>query len=566
MKTLLNQHERFEKESAVLAKRLFSVETHLKKLWAALIVLSMAIVALVVYLTGGTAYIWTHLMYIPLVGAAAAFGLKGGVVAGIAAGLILGPTMPLQVASETSQPLNSWIFRTIFFTISGGLCGFLFDHLKRYLLRLSLVDYIDAPSGLPNYLALQKLLNQAYQHQPASGTQLLLAILDVINANEVIDTIGYPPVIEMMPQIIGRLRLPEFANISLFRILPNRFAVLADSLDLKQFIGTIKEMLKRFEKPVYADKIPIMVDFRAGIALPQTVSSADELIQKAGAASHQAAVDGSTITIYDQQKDVSSVEILSLLGSLNKAIEDRELTPFFQPKVELSSNRAVGAEMLIRWIHPQKGLVPASRYIAHAEKTWLVHPLSKFAVESTVKYLQTWQSQGVDVKLSVNLTAQNLQKKSFMEDVIEQIKASGIDPSGLEIEITERTMVTQYEIVSRTVTQLREMGVSISIDDFGTGYSTVGLLAKLAVDYIKIDKKYIRDITSSPLLFSFVRRIIQTAGDLGIKSIAEGVESKKVFDTLGEIGCTIAQGYYISPPLPSYEFLPWMQRYNDEPL
>lgn len=532
----------------------------LRALAAAVVLLGLAgAVALAVFLTGGTGFAWLHLMYVPILLAGAVFRVPGGVLAALAGGLLLGPLMPLDAAAGISQKTGNWVFRTLFFVIVGGLGGFLSSLFQAQIARIKLRDCTDPESGLPNLLALRERLSAVFDSREARGNEALLAILDFTNVREIFDTVGYRSARALLPQVVARFGAPA-AGMSLYRMAPERFAILAEGTAPQDFNRHLEELLKGFRDPFDVADVPMALDGQLGIAPAGLAAGPDEMIQKASVAAHVAGTRGTLLETYRAENDASCLETLALLGSLNAAIRNRELTLYFQPKVRIDDNRVVGAEALIRWHHPVEGLVPPGRYIAAAEKTWLVNPLTFYAVEATLDQLKEMAREGLGLRLAVNLTARNLQNEWFMQRVVERVEAADVDASHLEIEITERSLLVDPETAVQFLLRLKALGAAIAIDDFGTGYSTLGLVRKLPVDSIKIDQSYIRNLLTSDFSRAVVRRTIQTAQDLGITVVCEGVESEAIFNKLRQIGCDIAQGYYISPPLAAEAFAAWLRK------
>jgi EAL domain-containing protein (putative c-di-GMP-specific phosphodiesterase class I) len=386
----------------------------------------------------------------------------------------------------------------------------------------------------------------------------MLAIYDFINLREIINTFGYRPSQDLITQIVQRFAVVE-SHPRIFRVSIERFAILGEKkIRFEHFLSDCKALLNQFEKPFLIDDIPVSLNLCVGIAQPNVAEATDELIQKASIAAQNAAQSGMRYAIYSEKDDTYRVETISLLGSLNDAIANEELALYLQPKIDIIKNEVVGAETLIRWHHPKEGLIKPNRYIPQAEKSWLVYPLSMFAIRSALSQLTEWQAAGLPLKLAVNLTARNIQNRAFVSEAMDLLRRSALDMAHLEIEITERSLATDTDRVAQFLIALKKMGISILLDDFGTGYSSIGLLKRLPVDAIKIDKSLIQNLATSDFSQSATWRIIQGTKDLKIRSVAEGVESKEVLEKLKNLGCDQAQGYYISPPLSKEDFGEWL--------
>ncbi|MCK4537081.1 MAG: GGDEF domain-containing protein, partial [Desulfuromonadales bacterium] len=492
--------------------------------------------------------------------ASAAFGVPGGVLAAAVAGCVLGPFMPLDTISGTPQTTISWIFRTVFFMLTGFISGCLFSWLNAHLDRIQTQALIDPQTGLPNLQALRENLTRAYFCDICFEGSPLLAIIDIANVREIIDTVGYQCAQALVPQILERIETIKDPSLSIYRLPAERFAVLARDIELDQFTSRCNQVFSWFEKPFYLEDIPVMLNVYIGIAQPAIAASADELIQKASVAAHIAATKGLLYSAYSEENVANSVKTLALLGALNDAINSDELELYYQPKINIATKQVECAEALIRWMHPTEGLVLPDSYIPQAEKTWLVHPLSLFAVKEVLKQLRKWQRKGLNLKLAVNLTTHNIQNLDFIAEVVEMLRVCDINVCDLEIEITERSVLTDVDTATDVLGSLKQMGATITLDDFGAGYSSIGLLGQLPVDVIKIDQRYIKNLMTSDFSQAVVKRIIQTAKDIHLHVVAEGVESEEILEKLKELGCDSAQGFYISPPLPKDDFAAWLEK------
>jgi diguanylate cyclase (GGDEF)-like protein len=527
---------------------------------AAVILGLIIVIGLVVYWTGGTTLVWPHLMYVPIILAAAAFRVTGGIVAALAAGIVLGPFMPLDAVTGTAQSTANWLFRLAFFTLIAALSGLLFKWLNDQLDTLRRESIIDAQTGLPNLRHLQEALTGALSNRKHEDKPVLVAVSDVANAKDIINTFGYRSTERLAQQIVARLQEFDRTSLSIFKLPGPRIALLGRDMALHRFLENCKDLLHLFEKPLYFEEIPVILNLYMGVAQSEVHGvTADEMIQKASAAAQLAAAKQKAYLTYSAEEDAHSVETIGLLGSLTKAIENSELELYYQPKINIQQNKVEGAESLVRWIHPTKGMIRPDSFIPQVEETWLVHPLSLFAITGVLEQLRTWENADLNLKLAVNLTAQNIQDRQLITKFVQLVKDYGINPVNLEVEITERSLLTEMDTAAEVLNSLHNMGASISIDDFGVGFSTIHYIRELPIGAVKIDQSFIKDLTSSEFSRAVVRRIIEAAQDLNLKTIAEGVESKEILDMLHELGCDLAQGYYISRPLPGREFSSWLE-------
>ena len=513
----------------------------------------------IVFLTGGTGYVWVHLMYVPIILAAMLFRIPGGIIAALAAGIIVGPYMPLDVANNVSQETANWVLRTFFLLLMGGLAGFLsfcFNHQLDCSMKQSRHDRL---TGLPNLLALSEELARLNLEATGGSTNIALAIIQISNFPQIINTLGYRSLDTFSKDIGRRINKDDHPFKELFCLRDNSFAVLDTDVTLHDFIDHCRRITEILQEPFYFEDIPVTIDMHIGIShspLPQ--ANIEEIIHKASIAVFNAEEGKLLYKTYSKKDDHNSVERLALLGSMKDAIDNNELILFLQPKVTFAEGRIMGAEALIRWQHPTLGLLSPGMFIPEAEKTWLIHPLSLFAIRAGLDQIRRWENAGYDLKLSINLTAHNIQDRSLIVELINLIKDYGINPAHLEIEITERFLLTDMDTAVEVLNSLRNLGVEVAIDDFGTGYSTMNYIQKLPITAVKFDQSLIESLDSSKLSQSVIRNLINATKELNITTVAEGVENKELFDKLTELGSDIAQGYYVSKPLAENDFDLWL--------
>ncbi len=305
--------------------------------------------------------------------------------------------------------------------------------------------------------------------------------------------------------------------------------------------------------------VPLACGANIGAAsFPGDAENLVELIRRADYALYKAQRQKCSFVSYSYDGDLPRPGRLSLLGDLKDAIGTDQLFLAFQPKLSLHDGSVGGLEALIRWRHPKLGLISPGEFMPVAEQTDLMIPLTDWVLESALSQLSRWHASGIYVGVAVNASARNLHDLSFASRVDEAIRRSGVDSKWLEVEITESSVMADKSRSILTIERLREIGVQISVDDFGTGYSSFDYLKNLPVNTIKIDSSYVTSMNSNERMRIIVRAIVNLARDLGMKTVAEGVETLDVLEELGSIGCDMAQGFYISRPAPSLEITNWM--------
>lgn len=523
----------------------------------ALIVVLMGAVASIVYATGGTTFSWLHLMYIPVLLAAAFFFVPGGLVAGIVGGLVLGPAMPLSVPDGVFQETGNWLFRTFFFVMIGVMGGILSLILNNHLNRIKEQAYSDNLTGLPNLLALETVLADILARRDSSVS---LAMITFSNFASIMDALTYRAADALALQLAERLHLANGFRFPVYKIHSSSFSFIAMGQEVEEFSVKCRQILHQLQEPFLVEGVQVSLNMHCGVAfLPRDGFDAHQGIQKASVAAHDAESRNKLMVLYDNDLEIDRRQRLSLLGNLSEALKNEELSVSFQPKLNVQTGVVEGAEALLRWNHPEHGPVSPDQFIPEAEKTWLVQPMSFFAVKAVLATLKRLQRRGISLRLGVNLTAHNIQSGKFIRDLKELIDGAGITPGSLEIEITERILITDLEGAAKVLNSLKKRGVSIAIDDMGTGYSVIRYLQELPITSVKIDQVFIRDMLSSESSRNIISGMIAIIKRMGLTTVAEGVEDREVSDALRQLGCDIIQGYYVGRPMPETEFDRWLE-------
>jgi EAL domain-containing protein (putative c-di-GMP-specific phosphodiesterase class I) len=318
------------------------------------------------------------------------------------------------------------------------------------------------------------------------------------------------------------------------------------------------------EEPLPAHDGAYEVGARAGIATaagqPGSLADPDDLVRHADIALNRARGNGAAYVVYDAALDPYKPQRLALLSAFRQAIKDDQLEMYCHPKADLRSGRVTGAEALVRWRHPEYGLLTPDRFIALIEPTELIHLLTQRMLECALRHSAAWRRDGLVLPLAVNLSTRNLVNPALPDLVAGMMASLGADPSWIALEITESSIMDDPALSLRVLNRLNAMGVELVVDDFGTGYSSLGYLMKLPVSVVKIDQSFTMSMTTDPDAASIVKAMIELAHALGMKVVAEGAETKETWDMLARLGCDEAQGYYISEPLPADAFQRWLER------
>jgi EAL domain-containing protein (putative c-di-GMP-specific phosphodiesterase class I) len=272
------------------------------------------------------------------------------------------------------------------------------------------------------------------------------------------------------------------------------------------------------------------------------------------------------VATYGEDLDEDSPRKLALVGELRSVIEQEGLELHYQPKMEMTTGRVIGVEALVRWPHPVEGLVPPDEFVPIAERTGLIGPLTDFVLRTALAQCRQWQEAGHDLSVAVNLSARSLLDADLVGDIARALAASGVDASKLVLEITETSVMSDAVYAMQVLNRLSMMGLTLAIDDFGTGYSSLSYLKRLPVDEVKIDKSFVLNMQEDENDAVIVRSIVELAKNLGLRVVAEGVETTSTWDALRDMGCDIAQGYVISRPLAADQLGAWLATVTPVPV
>lgn len=415
----------------------------------------------------------------------------------------------------------------------------------QYLKTLQYQAHHDNLTSLYNREWLSEFIDSSIKATPEQP--FFLFFIDLDRFKEINDTLGHDVGDTMLITLSQRLKEIGGENhTKVVRLGGDEFAVLTHDVDIVEMANKI---MQKIEKPVELSGMKLNVGAGIGIAsYPSHGNDATSLMRCADIAMYRAKETNDRYIVYSTEIDNHSTDRLMLMNDLRSAINNDQLILHFQPKIDIRQHTHIGYEALLRWEHPQRGLVPPDDFIPYAEITDLIHPLTLWVLENSLIQSAEWSKQGLIHHISINLSARNLLDDSLPNQLALLLKAYDVEPSSIELEITESALMTEPESALLNLNQLHELGVQISIDDFGTGYSSLSYLRQMPIHKLKIDKTFVLDMDSNHGDRVIVESTINLAHNLGLKVVAEGVENKEVLALLGDLGCDEAQGYYISRP------------------
>ncbi len=422
----------------------------------------------------------------------------------------------------------------------------------------------DSLTGLPNRVLFRDRLEQALHGARRNPGEVAVMFLDLDRFKEVNDTLGHESGDILLREVGQRLAHSLRAGDSVARLGGDEFAVLASGLDdADDALVVARKLRQAVEWPFTLRGLTLEVEASIGIAIfPEHGADIDTLLRHADVAMYQSKEAHSGAGIYSPERDVYSPDRLKLLGELRRAIEQGELVLHYQPKISLRTSEVVGFEALVRWQHPEQGLLGPERFLPFAEHTGLVKPLTRYVMREAVRSCARWQALGLDTGVAVNLSGRDLLDLHLPDEVRLLLNETGIEPGRLELEITENIILSDPVRTRTILGRLKDLGVRLAIDDFGSGYSSLGYLKRLPLDVLKIDKSFVMSMMADDDSAAIVRSTIDLAHNLGLEVVAEGVATEHISSVLAGLHCDAAQGFYFSAPIAESEVAPWMTEIN----
>ncbi len=414
--------------------------------------------------------------------------------------------------------------------------------------------YHDVLTDLPNRTLLRTRVQELLHTEGRGQRPLALLLIDLDRFKEVNDTLGHVRGDSLL-QLVGRRiqRALEPGDI-LARLGGDEFALLLPTADAEVSKTVAKKILKSLEDPFLIDDLSLASGASIGIALhPEHGSDADTLLRHADVAMYVAKRSLHNYAFYSPEKDQYNPNRLALLADLRRAVDRQEFFLVYQPQVDLRTGLLCGMEALVRWHHPQRGILSPDQFVTLAERSGLIKPLTQNVLRQAMDQLSVWRRQGCKFPVAVNLSSRNLEDADLPREIAEILQVYGMSAGDLSLEITENFFLTESPEVQQVFQNLHEMGLKFTIDDFGTGFSSMSHLKKLPVSALKIDKSFVIDMDNQEQARLIVKSTIDLAHALSLHVIAEGVEKNEVLKKLKSYGCDAVQGFLISPPLPADE-------------
>lgn len=425
--------------------------------------------------------------------------------------------------------------------------------------RAKFLAYHDVLTSLPNPQLFQDRLQQAIVYATCAGTKVALLLIDIDRFKAINDVLGHAVGDRLLVKVARRLEEKTRSTDTVCRQGGDEYLLLLTNIAEPDAVATYAaELMAHLAEPFAFEDQEITVSVSVGVAIyPEDGADYSTLLKKADMAMYRSKESGrNTYRFFNDEMNDEVLAQVTLFSGLRRALDAGQFVLHYQPKLDLASGRLLGAEALIRWNHPDLGLIYPGRFIAVAEETGLIAEIGDWVLQEACREAAKWkQALGLELTVAVNLSALQFKRGDVEQIVTDALQATGLAPQLLELELTESILIRDTEPVLAAVKRLKLMGVKLSIDDFGTGYSSLSYLKRFEVDKLKIDQSFVRDLVSDAEDAAIIRAIIQMAHSLGLTTVAEGVENKETEDMLRLYQCDEAQGYFYARPLSPADFL-----------
>jgi len=419
----------------------------------------------------------------------------------------------------------------------------------------------DSLTGLPNRTLFRELVKRTIAERRRAAGVAAIMVMDLDRFKEINDTLGHLNGDLLLQRVGPRLRGALRDEDTVARLGGDEYAMLLPSLPDRTAVSHAAQRVRQaLREPFVAGGLSLEVEASLGIALfPDDGDGVDTLMQRADVAMYTAKEAHSGFEFYSEEQHDYSPARLALVGELRRAIDEKELTLHYQPKVDLHTGVVTGVEGLARWNHPRRGLLPPDHFIPMAEHTSLITPLTVHVLETAIVQCREWRKEGIELTVAVNLSMRNLLDLTLPAEIARLLERYSVPASSLELEITESSIMSEPRRTTAVLTKLHEMGMKLSIDDFGTGYSSLAYLKQLPVTAIKIDKSFVIDMATDPDDAMIVQSTVTLGHNLGLAVIAEGIEDRETYERLRGWGCEMGQGFHISRPVPAENLARWLK-------
>ncbi len=427
--------------------------------------------------------------------------------------------------------------------------------------KVEFLAYHDALTGIPNRVLLGDRMKQGIAQTAREQNMMAVCYLDLDGFKPINDTLGHEAGDQVLIEVAKRIGRTIRGGDTISRLGGDEFVVLLLALERgEECVSTLDRLLDVLAQPFTIGKHLIQVSASIGVCIyPLDDEDPDTLLRHADQAMYKAKQSGKNcFHIYDPALDQRAREQNDLLKNISLGLEQKQFELYYQPKIDLRTQKLMGVEALIRWHHPVRGLLPPGEFLRHVENTEVDIQLGEWVIASALAQLNQWRNAGLDIEVSVNISGYHLESARFLERLQQQLAKYPEIPSGrFQVEVLETVALNDIGIVQGIIESCRKLGVEFALDDFGTGYSSLSYLSRLPVDVLKIDQSFVRAMLEDKGGLAIVQGIIALASAFNRKTVAEGVETLEQYHALLEMGCELGQGYVIARPMPAAEIMNW---------
>ena len=513
-------------------------------------------VGLIVYATGGTTYVYPYFMFFPVIVGGFVFGPYVGLLFGVIGGLILGPYMPLYVEYKVPQSLQNWMIRIGFLCVAGGLVGALKNFMVESYKEREFYLKREPFTGLPNRNSFFEMLEVELKRKAIYSVMLV----EIKNQDDIVAAFGF----DFFSELI------RFLDAEMCKALDLDQPLFSIRLNLVGF-GLYKDqnwyaqrLIEFFKRPLIVQGIPIFCDVALGLAeYPSDAVTPMELVQKGLLALDEAKKKNKPFQ-YLSPRSTRILPVIQLVSQIDDAIHKGEMDFHYQPILNAVDQSPNSIEALVRWTHHEYGVISPVEYIDYLESTNLVNQLTYWSIELNTVRIKQLSQIGIPLQMAINISPTNLMQDDFVERVKGILENAHVDPSLIVFEITERGLVTSYEEALLSLSKLYDLGVKISIDDFGSGNTSIEAFSKTRIDSLKIDQVFTKNIIEDITNQRIVKGIIDLSASIGIETIAEGVETLEIYQSLLPLGVDYVQGYYFHKPMDYANTIAWLKSYKEK--
>ncbi len=421
----------------------------------------------------------------------------------------------------------------------------------------------DTLTGLPNRRKALQVIDSEIRKGAHSGSSLVVMIMHLGRFREIQSSLGYEIGDEVLNQTAAKIRAELDDSITLGRLEGDQLLIIAPETDLKEGWQLAESVRRTIDAGLNIKSINVTLEACIGFCVcPQHGRKANELLSHAAVAKDDAQQSNQSVQVYQNGREASNFRRLTILGDLRRAAIENELELFLQPKANIQTNAICGAELLLRWNHPELGSISPQEFIPLAESAGSIETITDWVLCRGIALASRLAEAGVNPNIAINVSARDVEVGRLPDLIYQELVEHNMDPGCLTLEVTEEAVVRNITYASKMMNEFRLMGIKTAMDDFGIGYSSLSQLQQLPLDELKIDKTFVSNLPENKHNAAIVKAVIDMAHNLGLEVVAEGVETAGALNWLQNHGCERAQGYYFSPPIPADDYIDWLNRWD----